>query len=162
MVNVLEIRRLIHKDEFVVEEEIAHFYINQNIIHNKNVLIPRLFNKIWNILSNIRSNPKPEFYFRPYPVDFVWRNQQYSGEIIKKLMTPTLKADVYEVRINQHPEYYRVLFIIKEDVSEPFVLFTYGFTKNHSAVDHKTNFYSLLSDNLYKKCSIHKKGVDYL
>lgn len=161
MVNNMEVRRLIRSEIPIVEEEIAFNYIQKSILNSSNVLIPRLFNKIWVILSKIKSNSTPAFYHTPLTIEFVSGDLYYSGEIIKHLTTPKLKCDVFEVKIDQHPNYHRILFVMKEDSSQSFVLFTYGFTKIPEVIDHKTNWYSLLSDKLYKNCHIHKKGVDY-
>lgn len=135
--------------------------INQTILRNHNVLIPRLFNKIWVILANINENQQPPFYDKPYTINFIWQDEIYSGEIIKKLNTPKLDTNIYEVRMNQHPYYHRILFVMTKGKMNAFLLFTFGFTKQLNISDVKTNYYSLLSADLLKKSHSHVKGVDF-
>lgn len=162
MVIFLEVRRLLQYTYMDVDsKEISYNFINNKILNNGNKLIPRLFNKIWVILSNISSDSRPTFYDSPQTIDFVVGNQSYSGEIIKKLNTTKIKGIVYEVRIDQHPEYHRILFFIQDTKLVSFILFTFGFTKTHSIQDIKTNYYCLLSNKLQDDYRIHKKGVDY-
>lgn len=160
--NFLEIRRLSqYSTTYLDQNEIAFKYINDNILHNTNTLVPRLFNKILVMLSSIKANSQPDFYNKPKEVHLVLQNQSYSGEIIKRLNTSKLRCDVFEVKIDQPPNYYRMLFIMENQQLVSFVLFTFGFTKTPTVIDVKTNLYSLLSSDVSKKYHIHKKGVDY-
>lgn len=162
MVNILEIRRLLQYEVVpVAQDEIAYDYINNVILHNRNKLIPRLFNKILVILSSMQANSRPIFYNSPQTIHFAIGTQSYSGEIIKRLNTSKLKGDVFEVKIDQHPDYYRMQFIMENNKLVSFLLFTFCFTKRQFLRDYKTNYYCVLSDQLSTVCHIHKKGVDY-
>ncbi|MFI2132893.1 hypothetical protein ACH434_23040 [Lysinibacillus fusiformis] len=157
----MEIRKL-HKYSLAAPDKIANHYIENQILKNKNILIPRLFLKVLNILQSIKQDKMPCFYSDPYPIEIRLGSLSYKGDIIKKLNARNLKSVIYEVRINQYPHFYRILFVMENMVLQPYTLFTFGFIKNLDIDDVETNLYSVYSDDIYKKKDKLIKEVDYI
>lgn len=146
-------------------DEIAAQFIKNSILYSENLVIKQIFNLAWRILSNIPQGVTPVFYNKPYKTKYYHPHQHklYDIEILKKLETEKLNGDVFEVKIDQHPDYYRILFVMENDSSKSYILFIFGFIKNHSIADLKTNLYCLYSDDIHKDRNKNKlrKGVDY-